>query len=78
MGNNDVIPKGSPLTHEWLSELGAFLLERDWLSQHEMASWVMGGYFWRMIHQTGLCAIGLNSNHWTPTQVKTSGGERSS
>lgn len=23
----------------------------------------------RRIHTTGLCAIGLNSNHWTPTQV---------
>eukprot|EP00967_Tisochrysis_lutea_P033856 scaffold40278_cov35-Tisochrysis_lutea.AAC.1 len=69
MGNNDVIPKGEPLTHEWLHEVGSFLLERNWLTRKEMSTWVDGGFFWRMIHHTGLCAVGLNSNHWTPTQV---------
>ena len=69
LGNNDVIPKNAPLKQEWLEDLGEFLLNRDWLTFDELSTWVRGGFYWRMIHSTGLCAIGLNSNHWTPTQV---------
>jgi hypothetical protein len=47
LGNNDVIPKNTPLTAEWLEDLGAFLLDRDWLTEPELSSWVLGGFFWR-------------------------------
>ena len=63
-----VIPRDRPLTYEWLEELGDFLLDRGWLSRAEKATWDLGGFFWRPIHTSGLCAIGLNSNHWTATQ----------
>ena len=69
LGNNDVIPKGTPLSSSWLEDIGAFLRDRNWLTDDELATWNVGGFFWRQIHESGLCAIGLNSNHWTPTQV---------
>ena len=62
-----VIPSDRPLTYEWLEELGAFLLDRGWLSRAERATWDLGGFFWRRIHSTGLCAIGLNSQLWSAT-----------
>ena len=49
LGNNDVIPKNTPLKAEWLEDLGAFLLDRDWLTEPELASWVLGGFFWRRV-----------------------------
>ena len=42
MGNNDVIPKNAPLSHAWLHDLGAFLLDRGWLAQSEMDTWDAG------------------------------------
>ena len=62
-----VIPSDRPLSYEWLEELGAFLLDRGWLSRAERATWDLGGFFWRRIHSTGLCAIGLNSQLWSAT-----------
>ena len=69
LGNNDVIPKNKPLTSEWLEDLGEFLLNREWLTRSELSSWMAGGFYWRTLHETGLCAIGLNSNHWTPKLI---------
>lgn len=69
MGNYDVLPKNRPLTADWLEDLGNFLLNREWITEDELTTWVKGGFYWRMLHTTGLCAIGLNSNHWTPNQV---------
>ena len=69
MGDNDVIPKDRPLTREWLEDLGSFLIDRGWLSGAEKATWDVGGFFWRRIHTSGLCTIGLNSNHWRPILV---------
>eukprot|EP00656_Telonema_subtile_P042959 TRINITY_DN4907_c0_g1_i6.p1 TRINITY_DN4907_c0_g1~~TRINITY_DN4907_c0_g1_i6.p1 ORF type:complete len:574 (+),score=107.40 TRINITY_DN4907_c0_g1_i6:177-1898(+) len=71
MGNNDVIPKQRPLTQSWLDELGAHLRKRNWLSAAELETWGLGGFYKRQLNAEGLCAIALNSNHWTRGQADT-------
>jgi hypothetical protein len=68
-GNNDVLPKHSPLTQDWLEEFGQHLVKEDWLTPEEYkTTWLLGGFYRRNLGQ-GLCVINLNSNSWTVHQI---------
>jgi len=75
LGNNDVIPKKHPLSEEWLHEVGDHMLNLGWLNQAEHETWRQGGFYKRPWRK-GLCAIALNSNLWTPTQINETMAKR--